>query len=128
MESLLSGASLCHVIGSLGSIPLAVLRRYKKFKPIALRSLYARLFGAAAALLLVVSGQGIWSLIAQYMVQIALNAILVWPAVEWRPRLRFSLPHLFQLLSFGIFAICSSIVWISRDRKDSVTGREVSIS
>lgn len=116
MERLLAVACFSLVIGSLGSIPLAVLRREKKFKPIALRSLYARLLGAAAALLLVVLDHGVWSLIIQYMVQIAFNALLVWPAVEWRPRLRFSPPHLYQLMSFGIFAVGSRIVWISSAR------------
>lgn len=116
MEPLLAVAGLSLAAGSFGSVPLALLRRDKKFKPIALRSLWARLSGALAALLFVLLGPGIWSLIAQYVVQTVLNAALVWPAMSWRPRLRFSPRHLLQLASFGILAVGSRIVWISSAR------------
>lgn len=116
METLLSVAGLSLVLGSMGSVPLALLRREKKFKSIALRSLCARVFGALSALVLVLLDQGIWSLIVQYMVQIALNAILVWPALIWRPRFRYSFALLRQLAAFGMFAVGSRIVWISSAR------------
>jgi PST family polysaccharide transporter len=109
-------AGISLATGSLGSVPLAVLRRDKKFKPIALRSLGARLAGALTALLFVLLGLGIWSLIAQYVVQTTLNAALVWPAVTWRPKFRFSFNDLIDLASFGIFAVGSRIVWISSAR------------
>jgi PST family polysaccharide transporter len=116
MEPLLAVAGISLLAGSMGSVPLALLRRDKRFKPIALRSLCARLSGALVALAFVLIDMGIWSLIAQYVVQTTLNAALVWPALKWRPRLRFSFGHLRQLMSFGMFAVGSRIVWISSAR------------
>lgn len=116
MAPLLSVAGISLAFSGLGSVPLAMLRRERKFKPIAIRSLYARLFGAAVAVPLIVLDYGVWSLIIQHLVQTALNTLLIWPASSWWPRLRFSTRRLARLLSFGLYAVGSRIVWISSAR------------
>jgi PST family polysaccharide transporter len=116
MAPLLSVAGVSLACGGFGSVALAVLHREKKFKAIALRSLCARLMGAVVALALLVAGYGLWSLIGQHVVQVTLNAILAWPALTWRPKLRFSTACLGHLLSFGMFAVGSRVIWITSGR------------
>lgn len=113
LAPLLSVAALSLSISGVGCVPMAVLRRNFSFKAIALRSIYGRLAGAVVAIVLAASGFGVWSLIAQYCIQTAVNVLCVWFSCPWRPRLRFELVCLRELLSFGIVSMGTRIVWIS---------------
>jgi O-antigen/teichoic acid export membrane protein len=110
---LLSVAAFSLCFSGAGSVAIAVLRRNFLFKALALRSLYGRLFGAVAAITLVFLGFGVWSLIAQHLIQTAVNVLCVWYASPWRPRLRFHSACLRQLLSFGAVTVGTRIVWLS---------------
>lgn len=113
---LLSVGAIGLIFVAIGTVPLAVLRRGLAFKPIAVRSLYARLAGAAAAFATLALGYGLWCIVVQYLVQQAVNAALVWPACAWRPKLRFSLRRLGQLIAFGAISVGTRIVWLSSMR------------
>lgn len=113
LAPLLSCAALSLVFSGAGSVAIAVLRRNFLFKALALRSLYGRLFGAIIAIALVLLGFGVWSLIAQYLIQTAVNVLFVWLSTPWRPRFRFSPELLRELLSFGILSMGTRIVWLS---------------
>ena len=110
----ISGLSLAAT--GAGCVPIAVLRRDLRFKPLALRSLVSRLLAAATAVVLVMAGAGLWSLVAQHLVQVLVNAVLVWPACRWRPRARFAAKRLAELLSFGWIAVSTELVWVSSVR------------
>lgn len=109
-----AGFGLC--FSGAGSVPTAVLRRHFLFKPLALRSFYGRLFGAVVAIVLAVLGFGVWSLIVQYLAQTAISVLFVWSACPWRPRLRFDMGRLRELLSFGIVTMGTRIAWLSSAR------------
>jgi PST family polysaccharide transporter len=113
LAPLISVAALSLGFSGAGSVAIAVLRRNFLFKALALRSLYGRLFGAIVAIAMVFLGAGVWSLIAQYLIQTAVNVLFVWRATPWRPHLRFSSQHLRDLLSFGVFSMGTRIVWLS---------------
>jgi O-antigen/teichoic acid export membrane protein len=113
LAPLLSAAAIGLFFTSTGSVPIAILRRNFHFRALALRSLYGRLFGAIAAIVLVYAGFGVWSLIAQYLIQTAVNALCVWRANPWRPGLGFSAARLRELLSFGALAVGTRVVWLS---------------
>ncbi len=111
---IVAGSSLA--FSGAASVPTALLRRDMNFKALAIRSLYGRLFGAAVAIGLAVTGHGIWSLVGQNVAQIAANTALVWPACSWRPAFRFSLGRVGELLRFGLASVGSRIVWLSSIR------------
>jgi PST family polysaccharide transporter len=81
-----------------------------------LRALYGKLAGGMIGVAMAFLGWGVWALIAQQVVQVAVNALLVWPACPWRPRLRFSPAHLKELLSFGALALSARVIWIATTR------------
>jgi O-antigen/teichoic acid export membrane protein len=108
------GCSL--VVSGAGCVPIAVLRRDIRFKPLAMRSLYGRLCAAVAALGFAMAGYGIWSLVAQHLIQIGVSTILVWHANPYRPKFRYVPQRLGELLSFGVFSVSSRIVWLSSVR------------
>jgi polysaccharide transporter, PST family len=116
LPSLLSVAGLSLSFSGAGSVAIAVLRRNFLFKALALRSVCGRLCGAVAAILLAFFGFGVWSLIAQYLIQTAISVLFVWGACPWRPRFRFKPSCLRELLSFGIVSMGTRIVWISSSK------------
>lgn len=116
LAPLLATAGLALSFSGAGSVAIAVLRRNFLFKALALRSLCGRLFGAAAAIAMVMAGFGVWSLIAQYLIQTAMNTVFVWPSSPWRPRFRFYPYRLRELLTFGIPSVGTRIVWLSSTR------------
>lgn len=116
LAPLLAVAGLGLAFSGAGSVAIAVLRRKLLFKPLALRSLYGRLFGAIIAIGLALAGFGVWSLIAQYLLQTAMNTVFVWPSSPWRPRFRFNPNRLKELLSFGLLSVGTRIVWLSSAR------------
>lgn len=116
LPPLLAAAGLSLPFTGAGSIAIAILRRKFQFKALALRTLYGRLAGALAALALVALGYGVWSLIAQHLLQAAINTFSVWRSTPWRPRLVFHRGRLLDLLSFGIMALGTRMAWVSSAR------------
>jgi PST family polysaccharide transporter len=116
LPPLLAVAGLSLPFTGAGSVVIAILRRKFDFKSLALRTLYGRLAGAVAALALVALGFGVWSLIAQHLLQAAFNTISVWRATPWRPRFVFHRTRLTELLSFGIMALGTRMAWVSSAR------------
>jgi len=100
----------------IGAVPIAVLRRNFLFKQLAVRSLYARVFGAVAGIGLAALGYGIWALVVQYLLQATFNGLLVWPACPFRPKARFAPARLRELIGYGALSVGSRIVWISSVR------------
>lgn len=108
--------ALSLLASAAGCVPMAVLRREMRFKPLALRSLSGRLGGAIVAIAMAAAGYGVWALVAQHLVQTFLNAALVWPATTWRPAVTFSPARLRELLSFGAYSVGTRIIWLSGGR------------
>ncbi len=112
----ISVAGIGLVFSGIGCVPMALLRRDLKLKPLALRSLYGKLAGGVIGVTMALLGWGVWALIVQQVVQVAINAVLVWPACTWRPQLRFSLSGLKELLGFGALALSARVIWIATTR------------
>jgi PST family polysaccharide transporter len=116
LAPLLSVAAIGLCFSGAGSVAIAVLRRHFMFKALALRSLYGRLFAAIVAIVLALFGYGVWSLIAQYLIQSAVSVVFVWTACPWRPRWRFDVAKLRELLSFGLVTMATRIAWLSSSK------------
>lgn len=104
------------VFSGVGCVPVAILRRDLQLRPIALRALYGKLGGGVTGIAMAILGYGLWSLIVQHLIQVAVMAVVVWTACRWRPRLRFRVSHLRSLLSFGVLSVGSRLVWLASVR------------
>lgn len=116
LDRALEVAGLGLIFSGIGCVPVAILRRDLHLRPIALRALYGKLGGGLTGIVLAILGYGLWSLIVQHLIQVAVMAIVVWTACRWRPRLRFDLGHLRTLLSFGVLSVGSRLVWLASIR------------
>jgi len=101
--------SLSFVLGAIGSIPLAIMRREFKFKALAARSAVATSISGLVAVVCAVCGMGVWALVVQSGIYSILNCLLAWRAVEWRPRRQFKWSALQGLLSFGSNSVATRV-------------------
>ncbi len=103
-------------LSGIAIVPIARLRRGMRFKALALRSLYGRLAAALTAIALAALGYGIWALIAQHLMQLAIGTILVCHAGGWRPSFRYVPARLGELVSFGAFSLATRSLWVTSVR------------
>jgi O-antigen/teichoic acid export membrane protein len=90
------------VITALGAVHQAILMRNLQFKQLAGRQLVANTSGGVVAILLALSGVGVWSLIAQQVITSVMSTVTLWLANPWRPGRMVKLSALGQLANFSI--------------------------
>ena len=103
--SVLGWTALRFPFTALGAIIVARQRRELAFKVLAIRSLVGRLTGAALGIALVALGAGVWGLVVQQVAIAAAASLVLWMGTDRRPRLRFRLGELRELLTFGVYAV-----------------------
>lgn len=89
------------VLVALGAVPASLLRRHMMFKALALRAVAGVVCGGVAAIWMALNGFGVWSLVAQRLVQVGVNTVLAWGAVSWRPKLALELAAVREIFALG---------------------------
>lgn len=109
LRPLIRWLSASIVVESLSVVQRAVLMREMNFKSLSLRSNAAAAFGAVLSLGMAFGGLGIWALVGQKLGEDAAALLLLWKISPWRPRFRFSLLHMKQLLGFSVATLFTKI-------------------
>lgn len=107
LEPIFKALSVLPTISSLTSAPLAVLRSEMRFKPIAIRSTLGLIIGGIAGVILAFNGAGVWSLVAQILVQRTTEVIILWSSARTAAKIGWSKPHFTDLRSFAISVLIS---------------------
>ncbi|MFI3323887.1 MAG: lipopolysaccharide biosynthesis protein [Rikenellaceae bacterium] len=94
---------------------LAIVQRAKltinlDFKTQAKASLVAVVAGGAAGVYLACSGYGVWALVAQALIRVCVESLLLWIFTRWVPLLRFSIESFHSLFSFGSKLLISGLL------------------
>ncbi len=89
------------VVSGLYNVQQAYVAKTLQFKRFFFATLGGTLVSAALSLTMVYNGFGIWSLVALQLSSFAVNTVILWFTVEWRPKRMFSFARLRSLLSFG---------------------------
>lgn len=93
--------SLSVALIALTAVPVACLRREMRFRVLSLRAVAGVAAGGVVGIGMAFAGYGVWSLAGQRLVQVAVNVIMAWGAVTWRPGLRARGGDFRQVLGFG---------------------------
>jgi len=108
------------VINSLSHVHQAILSRELAFKIMAVRTLIGILIGGIVGVVMAVSGFGVWSLVSQQVVFETVCVIVMWQAVDWRPKLKFSQKHFQELFHFGINVVGFKFLKFFNKRSDNL--------
>ena len=89
------------IFHAFGNVHRIVLQRKLDFKRIAQVEVSSLLIGGGLAIGMAVMGFGVWSLVAQPIVNGLLNSLFFWIIVDWRPGFRFKSDKIGELTSFA---------------------------
>lgn len=102
--------SLTIVISGIKGIQQAYVSKNMLFKRFFFSTIGGTIFSAILGIGLAYSGYGVWALVLQQISNNAIDTLLLWLTVEWRPKKLFSRERLKELLSFGWKLLASSLL------------------
>ena len=93
--------SLILIISGLKNIQYAYISKNMMFKKFFWATLFGTVVSAIVGLYMAYRGFGVWAIIAQTLANYTIDTIVLWLAVDWRPKALFSWARLKVLLSYG---------------------------
>ncbi len=106
LVSVLRVLGTCVIFNGVKNIQVAYVSKKMEFRKFFFSTLVGTVGSAVVGIAMAYKGFGIWALVAQFLFNTAVDTIILWITVEWKPKLMFSWKRLKGLLSFGwkIFA------------------------
>ena len=102
--------SLTIVISGVKGIQQSYVSRNMLFKRFFYATLGGTVFSAFLGIGLAYSGFGVWAIVAQQLSNTAIDTLILWLTVKWRPKKMFSWKRLKGLLSFGWKMLASALL------------------
>ncbi|MGF1542582.1 MAG: lipopolysaccharide biosynthesis protein [Pleurocapsa sp.] len=112
--------SLIFIINSLSRIHNALLSREFAFKIIAMRSLWATVIGGIVGIVMAYNNYGVWSLVFFNITSELVGLVVIWKAIDWRPKLQFSRQHFRDLYGFSMYVFAFKFVKFFDKRSDNL--------
>lgn len=102
--------SLTIIISGVKGIQQSYVSRNMLFKRFFYATLGGTIFSAFLGIALAYAGCGVWAIVAQQLSNTAIDTLILWLTVKWRPKKMFSWNRLKGLLSFGWKMLASSLL------------------
>ena len=102
--------SLTIVISGVKGVQQSYVSRNMLFKRFFYATLGGTVFSAILGIAMAYAGFGVWAIVAQQLSNTAIDTLILWITVKWRPKLIFSWERLKGLLSFGWKMLCSALL------------------
>ncbi len=98
------------LISGLKNVQQAFVSRNMLFKKFFFATLIGTLGAAVVGITMACMGFGIWALVAQQLFNTAVDTLVLWITVRWRPKKIFSLERLKSLFNFGWKLLVSGLI------------------
>ena len=102
--------SLSVVINSFVVVQRALLTERLDFKTQAKASLSASVISGVVGISMAKCGFGVWAIVIYQLINLSVNAGLLWVLSHWRPSLQFSWPSFIEMFGFGSKLAVSGII------------------
>ena len=102
--------SLTIIISGVKGIQQSYVSRNMLFKRFFFATLGGTIFSAFLGIGMAYAGCGVWSIVAQQLSNTAIDTLILWVTVKWRPKKLFSWKRLKGLLSYGCKLLISSLL------------------
>lgn len=102
--------SLTIVISGVKGIQQSYVSRNMLFRRFFFATLGGTIFSAFLGIGMAYMGYGVWSIVAQQLSNTAIDTLILWITVKWRPKKLFSWARLKGLLSYGWKLLASSLL------------------
>jgi PST family polysaccharide transporter len=119
---ILHALSLTFLASPFISIPVSILTRRLHFKGIFYRQSIALFLSGSVSIAMVYSGFGVWSLVAAYIINNYLLALMF--LNEWHPTMGININHARRLLTFGYnLTVQGILMWLNSSLFQLFIGR-----
>ena len=98
------------IIGAVNSVQQAYVQKTMQFKRFFYSTLTGTLISAIIGVAMAYAGYGVWALVGQQISNQAINTVVLWFTVKWRPNFVFSVKKGLQLFSYGWKLLCSALL------------------
>ncbi|MBR0365436.1 MAG: lipopolysaccharide biosynthesis protein [Clostridia bacterium] len=116
--------SLTIVISGVKGVQQAYVSKKMIFKRFFFATLGGTLTAAAIGIWMAYHGYGVWALVAQQLINLTIDTIILWITVKWRPKKMFSFKRLKGLYSFGWKMLVSALLEkVYNDVRQLIIGR-----
>lgn len=120
LRNLTIALSFTSIVTALGAQPQALLERRLQMQTLGRIRVTAQLSGAAAAIVAALFGIGVWALVVQQYVELALLTICYFAASRWRPSWPTNWAALSQSIQLGGWLAATAFVLYVADNLDRV--------
>lgn len=101
MTAMIRVLGITFLISGVKSVQTAYVSKNMMFKRFFFSTLGGTIGAAFVGIGMAMMGFGAWAIIAQSLFNNAVDTIILWATVKWRPKKQFSFPRLRQLFGFG---------------------------
>lgn len=102
--------SLILVFSGLKNVQQAYVSRHMLFKRFFYSTLIGTIISAVIGVVMAYLGCGVWALVAQHLSNTAIDTLILWITVKWRPKKLFSFSKLKCLISYGWKLLVSAVL------------------
>lgn len=105
--------SVTIVISGVKNVQQAYISRMMQFEKFFFSTLGGTIGAAVVGIVLAYMGAGVWALVVQQLFNSAVDTMILWLMVPWRPKRMFSVSRLKSLFSYGWKLLVSSLIYTS---------------
>lgn len=98
------------LISGIKNVQQAYVSKYMLFKKFFFSTLTGTVVAGIVGVTMALYGAGVWALVAQQVINLAIDTTVLWLTVKWRPELRFSMSRLKGLFNFGWKLLASALL------------------
>ena len=98
------------IISGVKNVQQAYVSKHLLFKRFFWATLGGTISAAVVGIWMAYKGYGVWALVAQYLVNAAMDTIILWITVKFRPKLLFSWKRLGGLFKYGWKLLVSALL------------------
>ena len=119
--------ALCLILfpGALNSVQIAVVSRKMEFKKVFMGNIAGIVIAGVVGIVLAYAGAGLWSLVAQSVLNITITCVVMWAMVPWKPRLVCNWSRVATLFSYGWKLLAAALLEaVYTDLRSMVIGKK----
>ena len=119
--------SLTLIISGVKNIQQAYVSRTMQFRRFFFATLGGTVGAAVIGIWMAYRGYGVWALVAQQLFNAAVDTVILWVTVRWRPKKMFSFERLKRLFAYGWKLLVSALLdTVNNEIRQLVIGRRYS--
>lgn len=98
------------VISGVKNVQQAYVSRHMMFRRFFFSTLGGTIAAGCVGVIMAYTGFGVWALVAQQLINLSIDTLILWFTVKWRPDFVFSFERLKSLFNYGWKLLASNLI------------------